>query len=73
MAEAFDGSQKVVCGLGPFEGLRIFIVHVDEDTDVGLELAYRDVDTSLDRVLVSSANQRSTWLIHDAEVGVRWT
>lgn len=48
MAEAFDGSQNLVCGLGPFEGLRVSVVHVDEGSDVGLELPDRCVDTSLD-------------------------
>ena len=48
MAEAFDGSQNLVCGLGPFEGLRVSVVRVDEGTDVGLELPDGGVDTSLD-------------------------
>jgi hypothetical protein len=30
VAEAFDGSQNLVCGLGPFEGLRVSVVQVDE-------------------------------------------
>ena len=48
MAEAFDGSQNLVCGLGPFEGLGIFVVQVDEGTYVGLELPDGGVNTSLD-------------------------
>ena len=48
MAEAFDGSQNLVSRLSPFEGLRIFVVQVDEGTDVGLELPDGGVDTSLD-------------------------
>jgi hypothetical protein len=48
-------------------------VQVNEGTDVGLELPDAGVETSLDLLLVSSANQRSTCLIHDAEVGVKWT
>ena len=47
MAEAFDGSQNLVCGLGPFEGLRVSVVQVDEGTDVGLKLPDGGVDTSL--------------------------
>jgi len=47
VAEAFDGSQNLVCGLGPFEGLRVSVVQVDEDTDVGLELPDGGVDASL--------------------------
>jgi hypothetical protein len=38
VAKAFDGSQDLVCGFGPFEGLRIFVVQVNEGTDVCLEL-----------------------------------
>ena len=48
VAEAFDGSQNLVCGLGPFEGLRVFVVQVDEGADVGLELPDGSVNTSLD-------------------------
>ena len=48
MVEAFDGSQNLVCGLGPFEGLRVSVVQVDEGADVGLELLEGSVDTSLD-------------------------
>jgi hypothetical protein len=48
VAEAFDGGQYLVCGLGPFEGLRVFVVQVDEGTDVGLELPDGGVDSSLD-------------------------
>ena len=48
MAKAFDGSQNLICGLGPFEGLRIFVVQVDEGTDVGLELPDGGVNASLD-------------------------
>ena len=48
MAEAFDGSQNLVCGLGPFEGLRVFVVQVDEGADVSLELPDGGVNTSLD-------------------------
>ena len=48
MAEAFDGSQNLVCGLGPFEGLGVLVVQVNEGTDVGLELPDRGVNASLD-------------------------
>ena len=60
VAEAFDGSQNLVGGLSPFEGLRIFVVQVDEGTDVGLELPDGGVNTSLDLLSGGSANQRST-------------
>jgi hypothetical protein len=48
VAEAFDGSQDLVCGLGPFEGLRVSVVQVDEGADAGLELPDGGVDASLD-------------------------
>jgi hypothetical protein len=48
VAEAFNGSQNLVCGLGPFEGLRVSVVQVDEDPDVGLELPDGGVNASLD-------------------------
>ena len=48
MTEAFDGSQYLVCGLGPFERLRVIVVQFDEGTDVGLELPDGGVNTSLD-------------------------
>ena len=48
MAEAFDRSQDLVCGFGPFEGLRVVVVQLDEGTDVGLELLDGGVNTSLD-------------------------
>jgi hypothetical protein len=38
VVEAFDGSQNLVCRLGPFEGLRLSVEQVDQGTDVGLEL-----------------------------------
>jgi hypothetical protein len=55
VAEALDGSQ-----LGPFEGLRVFVVQVDEGADVGLELPNGGVNASLDLLSGDSANQRST-------------
>ncbi len=73
VTEAFDGSQDLVCGLGPFEGPRVFVVEVDEGADVCLELPDGGVNASLYLLSGGSANQGSTWLIHDAEVGVKWT
>jgi len=60
VAEAFDGSQNLVCGLGPFEGLRVPVVQVDEGADVGLELPDGVWTPRWICFLVSSANQRST-------------
>jgi hypothetical protein len=48
VAEAFDGSQNLICGLGPFEGLRVSVVQVDEGADVGLELPDGGMDPPLD-------------------------
>ncbi len=63
MAEAFDGSQNLVSRLGPFEGLRIFVVQVDEGTDVGLELFDRGVNTSLD--LLSGEFSEPAWALQN--------
>ena len=48
MAETFDGSQDLVCGLGPFERLRFFVVSVDEGSDVSLKLPDGGMNASLD-------------------------
>jgi hypothetical protein len=48
VTEAFDRSQNLVCGPGPFEGLRVSVVQVDECTDAGLEVPDGGVNTSLD-------------------------
>ena len=40
------GSEYLVGGLGPFEGLGILVVSVDEGTDVGLELADGGMDST---------------------------
>jgi hypothetical protein len=51
VAEVFG--QNLVCGLGPLEGLRSFVVQVDEGTDVGLSAPDRSVNTSLDLLCLS--------------------
>jgi hypothetical protein len=48
VTEAFDWSQNLVGGLGPFKGLWVFVVQVDKGTDVGLELPDGGVNASLD-------------------------
>jgi hypothetical protein len=40
--------QDLVSGLGQFEGLWIFVVQVDEGTNVGLEPLEGGVNASLD-------------------------
>ena len=46
MTEAFDRSQNLVCGLGPFEGLGVLVVAVDEAADVGLQLPHRGMNAA---------------------------
>jgi hypothetical protein len=36
----------LVGGCGPFEGLRVLVVAVDEDADIGLQVADGDMDTA---------------------------
>jgi hypothetical protein len=71
VAEAFDRSQDLVCGLGPFEGLRVDVVQFDEGTDVGLELLDGGVNTSLDLHSGEFSEPALDLMIHDAEVGVK--
>lgn len=46
-AEALDGGEDFIGGLGPCEGRGVFVVRVDEGADVGLELAGRAVHATL--------------------------
>ena len=47
VAEAFDGGEDFVGGLGPSVRLGIGVVGLDEGGDVGLQLADRGVDAAL--------------------------
>jgi hypothetical protein len=38
VAEAVNGRQDLVGGFGPFEGLGILVVPIDEGTDIGFEV-----------------------------------
>jgi len=44
LAEALDRGQYLVGGLGPFEGLWVLVVAVDEGADVGLQLPDRGMN-----------------------------
>jgi hypothetical protein len=48
-------------------------VCVDEEDNVGFQFGSGAVDPTLQVLSVSYANQRSTWLIQLADVGVKWT
>ena len=46
LAEALDRGQYLVGGFGPFEGLGVLVVAVDEGVDVGLQLPDRGMNAS---------------------------
>jgi hypothetical protein len=46
LAEALDGGEDVVGGLGPAEGLGIGVVGFDEGADVVLQVPGRAVDAA---------------------------
>jgi hypothetical protein len=71
LAEALGRGAYLGGGLGPFEGLGIVVVAVDEGADVGLPLPDRGMNAVSEPFLVSSATQHPTCLIQEAEVGVR--
>jgi hypothetical protein len=51
LAEAFDGGENFVGGLGPFVGLGVFVVACDEGADVGFRL----VDSGVNAAAVAIA------------------
>lgn len=65
-----DGGQDVVGGFGPAERLWISVAGVDVGGDGGLQLGVERCAPRRICCSVSKAKKRSTWLIHDAEVGV---
>src|SRR6266446_6367270 len=71
VTKPFDGGQDVVGGFGPAKGLGVGIAGVDVGRDGGLQRGGRAVGAALDCWSVSNAKKRSTWLIHDADVGVK--
>ena len=72
-AEALDAGQDVVGGLDPAERLGLGVGALDEQADVALEISDGSVAPRRICLSVSRPNQRSTWLIQEAEVGVKWT
>jgi len=46
LAEALDRGEDLVGGLGPFEGLGVLVVPVDEGADVGLQLPDRGMNAA---------------------------
>ena len=68
--QPLDGGEDVVGALGPAERLRLGVVGVDLSSDGGLEFGGEAVRASPDAPSFSSAKNRSTWLIQEAEVGV---
>lgn len=65
--------QDVISGLGPAEGFRVCIGGLDVNFDSLFEIGDRAEHASPERISVSSAKKRLTWLIHDADVGVKCT
>ena len=50
-AEAFDGSEDVIGGLGPSEGFGIGVVSVDERSDVGPKSGDAAIDAAPDLLI----------------------
>ena len=50
-AEALDGSEDVIGGLGPSEGFGIGVVSVDERSDVGPEGGDAAIDSAPDLLI----------------------
>lgn len=73
MAEAFDRGDDLVGGLGPAVGLGVFVVRLNEAMISASTSAVDRWTPRCSCLRVSSANQRSTWLIQEADVGVKCT
>lgn len=48
MTEAFNRSQNLVGGFGPFEGLGILVVSIDESANIGFEFPDGGMNASLE-------------------------
>jgi hypothetical protein len=57
LAEAFDGAENFVGGLGPFVGLGVFVVTRDECADIGFPIGGFRCER---RVAVAFAQARQT-------------
>src|SRR6516164_5712351 len=69
-AEAFDGSEDVIGGLGPFEGLGIGVVMTDEVHDVGAQSLDAAIDAAPD-LLVGDEGEEALDLIEPGRAGGR--
>ena len=69
-AEAFDGSEDVIGGLGPFEGLGVGVVMTDEVHDVGAQSLDAAIDAAPD-LLVGDEREEALDLIEPGRTGGR--
>ena len=69
-AEAFDGSEDVIGGLGPFEGLGIGVVMTDEVHNVGAQSLDAAIDAAPD-LLVGDEREEALDLIEPGGAGRR--
>lgn len=69
--ESSDGDQGVVGRVCPTKGFGLLMVDSDEIPDCSFQFLNASVWAALDLSLVKSANHRSTWLSHEACVGVK--
>ena len=72
MSPAGNGGEDGVGGFGPDKWLGLAVGFGDEAVDGGLEVDDRGEDPRLRRCRVSLANQPSTALAQEQEVGVKW-
>ena len=72
-AEAFDACEDLVGRLVPPERLGVLVDRLDVLGDRLLQLDGRAVNPRLICFSVRSAKNLSTWLSHEAEVGVKCT
>jgi hypothetical protein len=70
-AEASDRGEDVVRGFGPSEWLGISITGVDVGGDYRFQRLGRAMGIAPDLLVSEECEEDSTWLIQDAEVGVK--
>jgi hypothetical protein len=69
-AEAFDGSEDIVCGLGPSERLWVGIVVADEGSDVGAQGIDASMDAASD-LFIGQQSEEALDLIEPRRIGRR--
>jgi hypothetical protein len=67
-AEAFDGSEDVVGGLDPFEGLRVSVVMTDEVHNVGAQSPDAAIDAA-SNLFVGDEREEAVDLIEPGRTG----